>query len=52
MRCHRCSMRNGSWPMISPASCCMLDGSPPSPMPIRPLSVSMVTTLVDWLKVG
>jgi hypothetical protein len=27
-------------------------GSPPSPMPTSPRSVSIMTTLVDWLTIG
>ncbi len=50
--CQASWMRKGSWPIRSPAHCSMVDGSPPSPIPNRPLSVSMVTMLVDWLKVG
>ena len=27
-------------------------GSPPSPMPLSPRSVSMITTFEDWLTIG
>jgi len=39
--------RKGSSPISRPAHCSMVEGSPPSPTPIKPPSVSIVTMLVD-----
>src|SRR5579872_5083086 len=50
--CQAGSMRNGSLPMSEPAHCSSRSRVPPSPMPVRPASVSTSATMLLWLKVG
>ena len=45
-------MREGSSPMMTAAASSIVSFAPPSPMPVMPASVSMVTMWKLWLNIG
>src|SRR5262245_38630794 len=48
--CQIASILNGSLPMCVPAHCSSVSLEPPSPMPVIPMSVSTVQSMLLWLK--
>ena len=48
--CQIASILNGFLPMSVPAHCSSVSFEPPSPMPVMPMSVSTVQSMLLWLK--